>query len=494
MTTFEQAAAMHRRRKRVVHTWGGIFDRVRLVMLLFIAASVFVYFRGTEEQRLILGPMLVEVNIATLFILILFRRDRRWPVFDVGALWMLVAVLYAAFPLLNYYAAGLRWVTASDGRLQTIGSTPQSISAFAWRFVAYMLPFAIVYLLVRGRARVPDVPVEPMRKSQRVALFLLLGTLLLFLVIVGRMYNVSFFADYGDILSGRAQTIVALPFFLLQIVHNVMSICSVLIWCCIAVLMRRWDDWKARVVLVGFLAYSLAYATLTHGERTSAFLCLLVTILYYHRLVRPLTFRLAATLFLGAFMMFNAVGTFRARSIVVPYGYDEPNFLTNCNEFQVVFGTAYDLWDRQEKGILPPVPFQITYGELLATIPGQLLPFPKMDPSSWYCEVSGLYAGFMYGAISQGVVGFDWLQLAMNGAAIALIFGLIHRWYVRNAHGFWPSMFYVFLCVWTYYSMRQTTFAALSFVEYWFVPPFLLITFIAFLLRRVRQTSLPAAV
>src|SRR5262249_15382172 len=136
------------------------------------------------------------------------------------------------------------------------------------------------------------------------------------------------------------------------------------------------------------------------------------------------------------------------------FSSEDVSLLTINNEFQALFGTAYDLYRRKNEGSLGPVPWQIYFSELYMVIPGQLLPFEKWDAAEWYLEVIGLRnlnVGYMFGVMSQVVIGLDWVELAVRGVLLGWIFAWMHRWYVRHASEFWAALFYLFLCVWSYY-------------------------------------------
>ena len=128
-------------------------------------------------------------------------------------------------------------------------------------------------------------------------------------------------------------------------------------------------------------------------------------------------------------------------------------------------------------------------------IPSQLLPFSKTDPAEWYLEVIGAQGtgvGFMFGVMAQAVLGFDWIELAARGALLGLLFALLHRWYVRRARRFWPTLLYLFVGIWSYYTIRATTFYLLHFVVYQFVSIMVATTVLTAALRRRRRRPGPA--
>jgi hypothetical protein len=106
--------------------------------------------------------------------------------------------------------------------------------------------------------------------------------------------------------------------------------------------------------------------------------------------------------------------------------------------------------------------------------PQQFLPFEKVSASEWYLRQigkSGTGQGFMWGIISQAIVGLDWIELVIRGAILGFILARIHRWYIKHQSGFLETLLYIFLCIKVYYTFRDTTLSLLSnFV--WEVIPF----------------------
>ena len=143
------------------------------------------------------------------------------------------------------------------------------------------------------------------------------------------------------------------------------------------------------------------------------------------------------------------------------------------NEFQVLFANACDLQATKD-GL--EIPGQLYYSEILRLVPSRwqpLLPFPVVDPAEWYIDVLGLRdsgVGLMFGVVAQAIIGGDWAELVLRGAVLGLVFAGIHRWYAIRSAGFWPTLFYLYLCIWSYYTVRATTFHVLYFVVYRFLP------------------------
>jgi hypothetical protein len=173
-------------------------------------------------------------------------------------------------------------------------------------------------------------------------------------------------------------------------------------------------------------------------------------------------------------------------SLQSAFAASEVSHWSTVNEFQVLFGTPYDLYMRKAAGTLPPTPWQVSVSDLLLPIPSQVLPFPKIDPSEWYLGAAGLLGtgfGAMFGVISQAIVGFDWIELVVRGCVLGFVLAKLHRWYVRRQRHYWPTLLYLFVCVWSYYTFRASTFYFATFIVYQFVPVLLAVRIIRTVLR-----------
>jgi hypothetical protein len=157
------------------------------------------------------------------------------------------------------------------------------------------------------------------------------------------------------------------------------------------------------------------------------------------------------------------------------------------NEFQVLFANAYDVHMRKQTRILPEPPPQLPYSDLYMLIPSQLLPFEKWEPAEWYAEVLGIRDTtnrVMWGVMAQAVLGRDWIDLILHGMLLAIFYGIVFRWYARRSERLWPTLAYLFLLLWAYYSFRATTFFIAYMFCYYFIPAFVLVVLLSRLLVR----------
>lgn len=470
----------------------GTYFGPRFWMAVIVAASALWIVLAEPKARVILAPALTMVDAAAIFILVLYRRDRRLPVFEVGTLWVFVTLIYSVFPLLNFYVGGLQWTMFSDSRLQGWGPDAYETGAFAWRYVVYLLPFTIAYLLVRGRAHVTHTKMNRVSRSRVVAVIIVFVACKLVLVAVARVYGISYNPSYADLATQSVDTLAALPLILQQVIHWFVSYRLLLLQMLLIIAMQRWRDWRYRIAIFAFLAFQIGLTLYVRGARTELTLLLITAVLMYHRLVRPLTLKVAIPAAAGLLLAFNLLGLLRDSDYMrVVRSYGVPSLAT-VNEFQIVWGTSYDIYMRKQLGVLGPVPRQLPFSDLYFMVPSQLLPFEKIDPAIWYMSVAGYdtnSGGLMFGVVSHAILGYDWKELIARSILLGVLAALLHRWYVKRAERFWPMVLYMFICIWTYYGMRQSSFAILSFLEYEFVPVFLGVELTSVLLRGAHRRA-----
>lgn len=467
--------------------------RVAGVMVVSLTVSAGVYLLVDAEIAPLVAPLLANANLALFFVCTLLFHDRQVPVFESGSLWMAATFVYATFPFLGFIAAGMKWTPAMDNRLQQYPFVASEIVWFAWQYTMYIAAFAVTYLLVRRRAAVPLGVFQPLRRSTEGALLFVFVALLAVRWGAYFLYGIDQRAshDTADILQMN-ENLSRMPLLLRQVVSRMFEGIFLAQLGLAILLLTQWKKHRwARVIPVLWLAYEAAVVYVRESARSPLILLVLCMVLFYHRLVRPLSFKvvmLGSAAFLTGFL---TLGILRMH-LFAPDGIGFRSALTITNEFQALFTNAFDLYQRQRLGTLGPVPWQIYAVDLYLEIPRQLLPFEKIDPAIWYLGVLGIHdlsIGFAFGVMAQAVLGFGWIELIARGAALGLFYGALHRWYVKRAARLWPTLFYVFVSIWSFYSFRATTFWFVHFVVYQFVPFFAVVKLTEAALERKRATA-----
>jgi hypothetical protein len=232
-------------------------------------------------------------------------------------------------------------------------------------------------------------------------------------------------------------------------------------------LFKKWEATRWRAVLCLWLGLETAFTILNMGARFELTLLLLSALLCFHRFVKPirLSHALAAgILFVGGFHIMGMTRNYINRGKSEVPSITLHTLASATNEFQTIFATAYDLDGMKKAGQLGDIPLQVYASDFLMPVPQQLLPVRKIEPSQWYLDLKGFdgRTGFMFGVMAQSVIGFGLLELALRGFLIGFLFAWAQRWYTRRSSRYLPTLIYVWLCVWSYYTFRASTFYLLS--------------------------------
>ncbi|HEX7153265.1 MAG TPA: hypothetical protein VF618_17400 [Thermoanaerobaculia bacterium] len=477
----------------VVHAPLFRLDGPRILFLTLVVAAAIAVVAVRPAMRYVLAPMLATLLMLCGYLVAIYRQDKTLPVFEASTYWMLAATLYGAFPLLNFIAGGLRWYPLSDSRLVMLDPGPVEVGTMGWRYVVHIASFLAVYLAMRRPVKMP--PMQPPGRSRIAAIVIGLIASTAIIVAVGQIFGVTYFASYKDLVKGTVKgyaDVSSLP--VLQVVHNLVGMRMLLIQATIGILLLSWRKLSSKVILGGFFLF-LGSMTVALGTARSDFVLMLMTaIMLYHRIVKPIRFIIAIPAGIFFICGFLFMGIMRDMQGVhtISVEYETP-VLASMNEFQVVFATAYDLQQMRDSGELEAIgiPWQLPFCDFYFLIPSQLLPFQKIDPSGWYLYIRGIEGvGLMFGVVAQAAVGWGWLELILRAVGVALFCAFLQRWYAKHVRGFWPTIFLAFMCMWMYYSLRQSSFSFMYFIVYRFMPAFLAVETVAWVLRDGRRRLL----
>ena len=444
-----------------------------LTALLLVAASAFLWLSCGADARQVVMPLLALIDILALFLLALWARTRTTPL-EVGTLCAAAIFLYAAIPLINYICSGYQWTIVSDERLFHSNMTPAELGGFSWLNVVYLGAFTGAYLLFRGWVTGTPHGIFHAPNSKSVAVLLTLAAILIaFFTILQVLTGVKMSASYAE--AGEVmQNIQRLPYVVEQISTHLFEVLFTVKITIAVLLVTRFEQKLYRFLLLGWLLLEVILSVTRMGSRSEMVLLLLSVILVYHWWVKPLktaVFLPISAVFLTAFLLLGIVRSMNQdRTHLTPAemlatARANPTAVAGMtNEFQTLFATAYDLNQRKRSGLLA-VPWQLYISDFYMMIPKQMLPFTKIDPSQWYLEVIGQQdtgVGYMFGVLSQAVIGWGWLELLLRGVVLGYLFAKLHRWFIHHGSAFETTIIYTWLCVWSHYTYRSTTFYKLS--------------------------------
>jgi hypothetical protein len=131
-------------------------------------------------------------------------------------------------------------------------------------------------------------------------------------------------------------------------------------------------------------------------------------------------------------------------------------------EFDALWANAVELWQAKQRGGLS-VPFGVRFEELFAFVPRQLLWFDKQSLSGWYLDTlhpayKDIGGGWVFGAISQAVVGGGVFEALIRGAVLGVVAGWIMKWIRTPTSAWWRFPLHLYLLVGVFAGVRDTTF------------------------------------
>jgi hypothetical protein len=399
--------------------------------------------------------------------------ELKLPLFNIGFILIFITIIYSVYPVFSYWMSDFQWTAISDNRMRSYNVTPSDMASFSLLHLSYIFAMIIGFLSIMKRSRLRYLHKTPcvVGKSRVYALFFLYALILIW-------FKFSSF-------SGISGTYVAQ-----QIAHNLSSVKFVVVIALLYVITLRWHEPRWKYLGLAFIFYHLILVLMQEAGRTYFMLLFIAFLMFYHKNVREFSFKFALVLFTVLLAIFIMWGYVKTNLILSVQGY---SLWSGSNEFTSLFGTAYDLHMRREMGTLPEVPLYVQYIDIILSIPSQFLSSYKWDGPQWYLEVIGLRGtgvGMMFGVISQGVIGYGIFELLVRGLITGILLGILHNWYRRKSHLFWPNVIYVFIAVRSYYTYRAGTGYIFYDIFYQLIPAIVfivLITKIVFYTKKVTK-------
>lgn len=434
------------------------------------------------EQRLVAVPLYALTCIIAISLVALWQRDGSPPYFDLGVVCQIITFIYLAYPLLAFLLAGLEWSDISDNRFLVYKASIGEFAQVAWWGTVYLFSLCLAYYVVRREPSVTGGARLEMPSQAQIG-FLFVAYLLIFLYI--QAVQIIFDVDLNPTYGGDVRLVNQLPLFMQQITNKIYGIGIVFQFALILLLVSEFDDVVWRWTLILWAGLQVVTVIVIFGARSSMVFFVLAWLLAHQRLrtpLKPIALALTGAALVAGVLLYGLARDLGGRSTPA-----DSVFSANT-EFQALYATAYDLLRLRETGMLSDLPWQLYFADFLRLIPQQVLPFAKIDPGDWYLDILGLRGsgmGFMFGVTSEAAIGFGIAEMAVRGVIVGVCFGLIHNWYYRNARSFWATVFYLWLCVWSYYTYRASTFYLLAHVVFVFVPAYLLARIFSFR-RRAR--------
>lgn len=465
----------------------SVIVRAALLWLVLVVMGAVAYFRPQWIVWSVVGPLLAGALITFSFVMYLRRIEGGIPYFEIGVFYAVIVFVYCAFPLLQYIVNGYSFPQNGDIRLFLMQRRPDALGVLWWWYVLYLACFCGTYALARGRRRVVtplNVP-QPDAPTLAAIAILLIGTWAFFAVL-GWFFDMSTSSYLEQYL-----VIQRLPPFVRQIAAHVrvmsLNLQAMLVVALCCARRRRYN-----VILAGFLAVTVISRIVWPHARLELFSILLAAIAAYHFVIRRIPFRWAAAGGLIAFVALLALGPLRVSTS--RNWQTIKSEMSLQTEFSIIFGNAVDLkYLQNASGAFLNKP-SLYWSGILAMVPQQLTPIVKDTPAEWYAreyypEYFRTGGGLAFGVLAEAVTGYGIWEVIWRGALIGALFGLLHQRLGRGHVSLALLMFYLWMIVWCYQTVRAGTFALLMFLLYHFLTPLLGITVLGGVLRRGRRAA-----
>ncbi|MRS01628.1 hypothetical protein EG832_00120, partial [bacterium] len=357
--------------------------------------------------------------------MLLWNRDKNIPFFDVGVFCALATLIYTIYPLVNYWVDGLQFGLLADARLKAYDISPRELGIFCFRHVLYLSSFVVAYAVFRRKESLEtgncEVPKGIVSNSIIVYFLLLTGFFFILKIVLGVDFNVSY---ESEVYEKNLAAMASMPLLLLQISEKLWGILFLFKLALLYIIISRCKQKKWLFILIAWIIAEVLYTFLLKGSRTGLVFFLMSSALLYHRMLRPLSHVFLITTGSLVFLFFIFMGLYRSFTdmelLRMALSHADAGIFSGGNEFQALLGTAYDVLQMKKSGV--HLPWYLYINDIIMVLPPQqIFPFEKVPASEWYLReigMSGQGVGFMWGVISQSIVGFDWYELALRGGVL----------------------------------------------------------------------------
>lgn len=471
---------------------------VLLVLTGFLAIACL--FAVSADARYVLAPMAATFFIALLFWQTLSHRRGEIPLADIGTITVLATVCYTIIPPLQFLLSGMEHTILSAFQLYVLAPTPKEFGAFTWWYVVYLSSFVIGYLLTDSKSKMKrgnPMPPDPGTVRSFVLLFIILSVIMF---AIETLYGINLYGVYDvERMYDSYETLLQMPLLFRQF-YGIIGHNGVFFIVKLGLLLTIFLNWKKhayRYALYAWLFLMLLSNVLWMGARTELVLTFLVSGIMYHRFVKPLRLKTILPAGVILFVGFMIIGMMRGAANLGANLENTRNILdrpevifSTGTEFQTLFGGNYDLLRMKQGGVLGEVPLQIRLYDLIMIIPQQILPFEKLNVQQWYLQQSDNPSFFMFNPISQSIIGFGWVELILRGLFLGFVFAKMRAWYIQRSSSFWATLFYFYLIIISYYTIRGTAiYVMFVSILFRFIPLYLLVYVVSRIKLSVRSSS-----
>ena len=441
-----------------------------LSLLLFLFYTILVLsIESRPDAHYVLIPIFLALWILIIFIFFLWKKDGGFPLLDAGFFCVIFVSMYTLIPLLNFYFGGFSFGELSDRRLQYYAPSAMELGYFFSNHIIYLVSLASSYVLCRRRNKwSPTLAIEDPSARTVNAVFIIFLVLTIYFAFFEYVLGLGFKSGYGDEEISSGSLLVQ------QINGKLAGIHYVFTYVALAILILNKRDIRAASLVFVILTWGILDAFIAFGSRGALMLLLLISFTLWYRF-HGVNVRFAFIFLPLFFLIFTFIGLVRPFANIQDFGDSITSFegfASSTNEFQSLLGTSYDVKMLLENGV--SVPIGLAFNDIMPLAPPQQIwPFTKLTGADWYLTQigqAGTGVGFMWGVITQSLIGFGSLELAVRGVFLGWLLAKFHQCYQRHQTKLLPNVFYILVCLSTISTFRDTTGAIFWDIFWIFLP------------------------
>lgn len=383
-------------------------------------------------------------------------RERSMPLDNLPVMFSLVFLIYGTLPAIVWSLQGGENQKLVGYRLGRPPTTEEHAFLLLLGLVfCTSLAFG-VWLYQRSKPSLPRTAIGSIPKSVlNICILLVVAdfSLTVILTLTGVMRQADSYVD-------NYLVVQQLPLILRMILKILggfafFSKMVILVW-----LFQHWHThrlWVYAIIAVTLVSFD------PQAGRSGTFLMLLSCLILWNRFVKPLTIPQMTSAGLALLTLFTLAGAYRGLAERGQVRTQDLNL--SLGEFDAPWTNAIELY-REKRANRLDIPLQLHFSELYNPVPAVFLPFKKWGYSGWflneyYFKYGRAGGGLMFGLFAQLVVGFGWADIVFRGVLLGMFLSWITN-HLRNGGEWWHYPALVYCAVWTFYSLRDSSFSILT--------------------------------
>lgn len=409
-----------------------------------------------------------------------FNRDRRFPLDDLGFIWVVLVNIYTLLPFLAWLAVGCEY-SPVHGRLYQIQPNWDEVTYLISVGLSYIVGFASIYLFMIDKAgTVKSSPISRIDSHHIVsAATIVLGSLVVQLAVhsMGILERPSSYIE-------QYKVVQQLPLGIRQIIKISTGWANVALMILIVAFLQRWP--KQQWMLFLYIFYLLAAFDPT-SSRAGLFLGLFALLTGWHVLKKPFSAKsilIAGGIGLAAFTIIGWYRNYLSLVDILSLSGHE----LSVGEFESIWANSIELL-QSRSSVQASIPWYVRYEEFFGFIPSQLLWFPKDSLSNWFLDNFHPFykdqgGGLAFGILAQAIVGSGILEGFIRGIILGYILGKAMVFMRLKNNQWWVFPLQLYLLTWMFQNVRTTSFALLGMVVQLVLPAIVITHCLGLILRR----------